>query len=160
MQTKASEIFRGWNWIKIFSRKPKGGSHPESKWMRKLSTHFSLVALQHSVIKWSGTVEKLTEKAQNLEMENMMNGTRKESLENWAKQLKEKIDEVERLMMDIEHFYFYKETLGFLNISIFWFKNPTLFNIWFKRRWPWFLGSSSYLGLSSFLGMSSFLMLS
>ena len=63
-----------------------------------------------------------------------MNGTRKESLENWAKQLKEKIDEVERLMMDIEHFYFYKETLGFLNISIFWFKNPTLFNIWFKRR--------------------------
>ena len=44
----------------------------------------------------SETVDKLTEKAQNLEMESLTCGTRIESLENWAKQMSEKLDKVER----------------------------------------------------------------
>ena len=44
----------------------------------------------------SETVDKLTEKAQNLEMENLTSGTRIESLENWAKQMNERLEKVER----------------------------------------------------------------
>ena len=43
----------------------------------------------------SETVDKLTEKAQNLGVENATSGTRIESLENWSKKPSEKIDEGE-----------------------------------------------------------------
>ena len=49
----------------------------------------------------SETVDGLTEKAQNLEMENLTSGTRIESLENWAKQLNEKLDKVEQNWKDL-----------------------------------------------------------
>ena len=47
----------------------------------------------------SETVDKLTEKAQDHEMESLKCGTRIESLEHWAKQLNEKLDKVERDIM-------------------------------------------------------------
>ena len=37
---------------------------------------------------------KLTEKTQNLEVENATSGTRIESLKNWAKKLSEKLDKI------------------------------------------------------------------
>ena len=43
----------------------------------------------------SETVDKLTEKTLNLEVDNATSGTRIESLENWAKKLSEKLEKVE-----------------------------------------------------------------
>ena len=77
----------------------------------------------------SETVDKLTEKAQNLEMENLTCGTRIESLENWAKQMSEKLDKVERDKMSTnsstEKFYlakYYAKLLfkNFTRLSTVW----------------------------------------
>ena len=59
----------------------------------------------------SETVDKLTEKAQNLEMESLTSGTRIESLENWAKQLNEKLDKVEREVMSINSLTEYEDSV-------------------------------------------------